>query len=217
MQKNRAAARFAAGMDIVTEHDHKVVETIRAPEVFMGAPAWQAHLPVIGRRSRIVAPAIALPDPPHRQSPCGPRDSIGPKKARKKPKLSRRCRMIAFPLGMRNPGAPQRAGQHEGPGVEPPKRDLLRLRLARHACGHKTAQATLDLALPSRQRGFQFFCIPFHASLCFFLIKNDSPGSRCRTVLMHFTASRGRTSVDPETACYVGPQPRSFASSHSCK
>jgi len=35
--------------------------------------------------------------------------------------------MITFPLGVADPGAPKYAGNHERPGVQPAKQDLLRL------------------------------------------------------------------------------------------
>jgi hypothetical protein len=82
--------------------------------------------------------------------------------------------MIAFPLGVRDPGAPESAGKHKGTGVDPAKRTLLRLSLARQARDDKTAQAALDLLLPGRKRMREFFCNTFHASLCFRSAGNDS-------------------------------------------
>ena len=47
--------------------------------------------------------------------------------------------MITFPLGVADPGAPKYAGNHERPGVQPAKRDLLRLSQARNRDRYKTA------------------------------------------------------------------------------
>jgi hypothetical protein len=188
MQENRATAIFAARAYVVIEHDHEIIEAIRAPEFFMGRPARQSHTPVVGGALRIVAPAIAWPHGPHRQRPCPAQNNVRPEKAIEEAKVSRRRRLVAFRLGVAYPGAPERAANNERPGVQSATRELLRLSQARQRGRHEPAQATLGLASPASRCVCQFFCDKFHASLYFCLTEGDSFARRKWSVFALFNA-----------------------------
>jgi hypothetical protein len=175
MQKDCAAAIFAARMDIVIEDNYKIVEAIRAPEFFVARPARHHHAPVVERTARIVAPAVAWPGRAHRRNPSFAQNPVGSEKAAEKAKGSARRCAIALPLVLPDPPAANCAANHDRPGVQPAKRTSLRLSLARQACRPQAAQPTLDLPLPARKRFRRFFCNQFHASLCFQAIGCDSP------------------------------------------
>lgn len=99
----------------------------------MTSPEGQPDTAVIKRTVRIIAPTITPTDGVQRQPPGLPRDFVGPEKTAEKAERARGRCAIALPLGMPDPGPPERAANHYSSSMQPAGGDLFCPSLKGHA------------------------------------------------------------------------------------
>src|SRR4029453_3217707 len=104
----------------------------------MARIAWQSHLSVVARASRIVAPAIAWHGRPPWPRPRLARDSIRAEESAQQAKVANRRCLVALPFVAPDSSPPERAAKHIRAGMNSAERVFARLSLARNPCRNQS-------------------------------------------------------------------------------
>lgn len=116
VKEDGAAAAMGARAHIVVEHDQQVIEVVVAPQPFVRGAVGPADRPVVIGVERRVTPAIIRCDRPDRQQRLRSGNAVGAIADFERPQLTGRCGAVTLALHPADPGAAERARQHEAAG-----------------------------------------------------------------------------------------------------